>query len=220
MLSPKQFSKHLPSGQSRFVRLFVCLFVHLFVLVFSSEVPFKNILAPTSRSRMSKILEIRNPWGKSNGKKWSHIWKLLQIKGVKLPRKKKSFFFLANLGLIDHLSLCKFGIFSNYFLHLLSTFWTEAFTTRISRLLAGFFWYWCYYPHWSRGALSPVCRILSWYLYLPPQKEHYVKTALIFNHIFISFFFFAFGSCSVFLIHSIQMNCLLYSQCCPKFRSN
>ena len=28
-------------------------------------------------------------------------------------------------------------------------------------LLAGFFWYWCYYPHRSRGALSPVCRIFS-----------------------------------------------------------
>ena len=26
-------------------------------------------------------------------------------------------------------------------------------------LLAGFFWYWCYYPHRSRDALSPVCEI-------------------------------------------------------------
>ena len=26
-------------------------------------------------------------------------------------------------------------------------------------LLAGFFWYQCYYPHLSRDALSPVCRI-------------------------------------------------------------
>ena len=24
-------------------------------------------------------------------------------------------------------------------------------------LLAGFYWYRCYYPHWSRDALSPVC---------------------------------------------------------------
>ena len=27
-------------------------------------------------------------------------------------------------------------------------------------LLSDFFWYWCYYPHWSRDSLSPVCRIL------------------------------------------------------------
>ena len=26
-------------------------------------------------------------------------------------------------------------------------------------LLVGFFWYWCYYPHRSRDALSPVCGI-------------------------------------------------------------
>ena len=26
-------------------------------------------------------------------------------------------------------------------------------------LLAGFFWYWCYYPHWSGDALSPECGI-------------------------------------------------------------
>ena len=28
-------------------------------------------------------------------------------------------------------------------------------------LLAGFFWYWCYYLHWSRGSLSSVCEIFK-----------------------------------------------------------
>ena len=48
-------------------------------------------------------------------------------------------------------------------------------------LLAGFFWYWCYYVHWSRDALSPACRIkkkknclvlflLSWWPYLNHHK--------------------------------------------------
>ena len=35
---------------------------------------------------------------------------------------------------------------------------SEGYTTRIRRLLAGFFWYRCYYPHRSRD-VSPVCRI-------------------------------------------------------------
>ena len=45
---------------SRNVRLCVCLFVCLFTF----EVPFNGLFAPTSQSRMSNILEIRNPWGK------------------------------------------------------------------------------------------------------------------------------------------------------------
>ena len=32
-------------------------------------------------------------------------------------------------------------------------------------LLAGFCWYWCYYPHQSRDALPPVCGIFL--LYMP-----------------------------------------------------
>ena len=34
----------------------------------------------------------QNPLGKLIWKKWSQIWKLLLLKGVKLPRKKKFFF--------------------------------------------------------------------------------------------------------------------------------
>ena len=38
------------------------------------------------------FLEIRNPWGKKNGKNWSHIWTFLFGSGLKSPRKKKLFF--------------------------------------------------------------------------------------------------------------------------------
>ena len=40
----------------------------------------------------SKLFILLEFLGKSNGKKWSEIWKLLLIKGVKLLRKKKFFF--------------------------------------------------------------------------------------------------------------------------------
>ena len=77
----------------------------------------KCISAPTSRSPISKKNRYSGFLGKSNGKKWSQIWK-----GAKLPRKKV--FFLANFA-----------------------------------SLAGLFWYWCYYPHRSRDAKSPVWAI-------------------------------------------------------------
>ena len=35
------------------------------VSLFTFEVPFKPLFAPTSQSRMTKILDIRNPWGKA-----------------------------------------------------------------------------------------------------------------------------------------------------------
>ena len=80
------FWKHRPSGPllsiSWFVRLFVCS---------RFEVPFKRLFAPTSRSWMFKMFIDSEFLGKSNGKKWSQIWKLLLIKGVKLPRKKNWF---------------------------------------------------------------------------------------------------------------------------------
>ena len=79
------------------------------------------------------LLEVQCPnildfLGKSNGKKWSQIWNLVLIKGVKLPRKFLFFLFSANFA-----------------------------------LLAGFIWYWCYYLHWSRDPLSLVCGIFSSY---------------------------------------------------------
>ena len=51
----------------------VCVSVCLSVCLFTFEVPFKRLFAPTSRSRMSKILGDSESLGKSNGKKWSQI---------------------------------------------------------------------------------------------------------------------------------------------------
>ena len=67
----------------------VCLSVCQSVCLFTFEVTFKRIVAPTSQSRMSKVFRDSESFGKSNGKNWSRIWKLLVIKGVKLPRAKK-----------------------------------------------------------------------------------------------------------------------------------
>ena len=55
---------------------YVCLSVRLFVCVFIFEVPFKRLFAPPSQSRMSKIFRDSEFLGKSNGEKWSRIWKL------------------------------------------------------------------------------------------------------------------------------------------------
>ena len=64
-----RFSKHRPSGPmlsiSRNVRLYICLFTF--------EVPFNGLFAPTSRSQMSNIFTDSESLGKSNGKKWSQI---------------------------------------------------------------------------------------------------------------------------------------------------
>ena len=43
------------------------------VRLFTFEVPFKRLFAPTSQSRMSKISDSES-LGKNNGKKWSQIW--------------------------------------------------------------------------------------------------------------------------------------------------
>ena len=57
------------------------------------EVPFKHLFAPPSQSPMSKLFKFLKSLGKSYGKKWSNIWKLLLIKGVKSLRIKIFFFF-------------------------------------------------------------------------------------------------------------------------------
>ena len=71
-------------------------FLSMIFLVSVFLTPLNNLFAPTSRSPMSKLFRVSESLGKSNGKKWSQIWKLLLIKGVKSPRKKKFFtdFFL------------------------------------------------------------------------------------------------------------------------------
>ena len=83
------FSKHRPSGPmlsvSRFVHISVCVCVCLFTF----EVPFNGLFAPTSRSRMSNIFRDSESLGKSNRKMWSQIWTFLFGSGLKSPRKKK-----------------------------------------------------------------------------------------------------------------------------------
>ena len=67
-----QFSNHRPSGPmlsiSRNVHMFVCLCVFVSVCLFTFEVPFNGLFAPTSRSRMSNIFRDSESLGKSNEK--------------------------------------------------------------------------------------------------------------------------------------------------------
>ena len=71
--------------------LSVCPSVCPCVRLFTFEVPFNGLFAPTSRSRKSNIFRDSESLGKSNGKKWSSIWKFLFGSGLKLPRNY--FFF-------------------------------------------------------------------------------------------------------------------------------
>ena len=88
------FSKHRPSGPllsiSRnvrlCVRLSVCLSVHLLL-----RYHLTVFLPPLPKVGCQIFLEIRNPWGKSNGKKWSNIWTFVW-KWLKNRRKKKVVF--------------------------------------------------------------------------------------------------------------------------------
>ena len=70
----------------------VRLSVRLSVCLFTFEVPFNGLFAPSSRSRMSNIFRDSESLGKSNGKKWSQIWNFFFENCQKSPRKKKFFF--------------------------------------------------------------------------------------------------------------------------------
>ena len=85
---------------SRNVRLSVRLSVCPSVCLFTLEVLFKRLFAPTSWSRMSNIFRDSESLGKSNDKKWSQIWTFWFRSGLKLPSKKIVFcwFFLTKQG--------------------------------------------------------------------------------------------------------------------------
>ena len=90
-----------PRGDAfyKLICLYVCVCVCLSGWLFTFEVPLHSLFALTSQSWMSKISIYSESLVKSNGKKWSQIWKLLLIKGVKLPQQKKfftDFFYLVN----------------------------------------------------------------------------------------------------------------------------
>ena len=86
---------------SRNVRPSVCLFVCPSVRVFTFEVPFNGLFAPTFRIRMSNIFRDSESLGKSNGKKWSHIQTFLFGSGLKLPRNFFFVFFADFAGLFQ-----------------------------------------------------------------------------------------------------------------------
>ena len=66
--------------------------------MFTFEVPFKRLFAPTSRSRMSNIFRDSKSLGKSNGNKWSQVGTFLFGSNLKSRLKKKGF-FLADFAL-------------------------------------------------------------------------------------------------------------------------
>ena len=89
-----RFSKNRPLADS-FIESrcpSVCLFVSVSVCVFTFEVPFNGLFAPTFRCWMSNIFRDSESLGKSNGKKWSQIRTFLFGSGLKSPRKKKIIF--------------------------------------------------------------------------------------------------------------------------------
>ena len=88
--SVQSFSKHRPSGPM----LSISRFVRPSVRLFTFEVPFNGLFAPTSRTRMSNIFTDSESLEKSNGKKWSQIWTFL-FKNCRKSRHKKKFFFFS-----------------------------------------------------------------------------------------------------------------------------
>ena len=89
------------------VCLSVCVSVCPSVCLFTFEVPFNGLFAPTYRSWMSNIFRDSESLGKSNGKKWSQIWTFLFENCLKLPRKKKFFssLFLVFFGFRSFLTV-------------------------------------------------------------------------------------------------------------------
>ena len=92
------------------------------------------------------------------------------IKGVKSPRQNK--FFLTDLlhlftpftrlfALTIQSPMSKLFRFSESLKKSNGKKGLQFFFCSLANfvLLAGFFWFLCYYQHWSRDALSPVCRI-------------------------------------------------------------
>ena len=92
-----QFSKHRPSGPMLFisqnVRLSVSPSIRPSVCVFTFELPFKRLVAPSCRGRMSNIFRDSESLGKSNKKKCCQIGTFLFGNGLKSSNKKKKVFF-------------------------------------------------------------------------------------------------------------------------------
>ena len=63
-------------------------FTIFYFYLFTFEVPFKRLFAPTFQSLMTKIFRDSEFLGKSNGMKWSKIWIFLLKNGLKSPQQK------------------------------------------------------------------------------------------------------------------------------------
>ena len=155
-----------------------------FLSLFYFEVPFNGLFAPTSQSRMSNIFRDLESLGKSNGKKWSQIWTLLFENCLKSPCKTSFFsftFFTFEVPFDGLFAPTSQNRMSNIFRDSESLGksngkkWSQIWTFLFGNCLKSprkkkFFlllilpwstllWHRCYYPHWSRDALCPVCRI-------------------------------------------------------------
>ena len=143
------------------VRLSVCVCVH-----------FNGLFAPTSRSRMSNTFRDSESLGKSNRKKWSHIWTFLFENCQKSPRKKKFLFcwfaglfqwggYITTWGGYIEIWVGYIGMMRLYW----DWFWMIFSVFQKNQVLgyswSTLLWHRCYYPHRSRGSVSPVCGILK-----------------------------------------------------------
>ena len=83
----------------------ICPSVSPPVCVFTFEVPFKRLFAPTFQSRMSNIFRDLESLGKRNEKKWYQIWTFFVGKWSKIIKQTKNsfFFMILLLSLFGHL---------------------------------------------------------------------------------------------------------------------
>ena len=150
------------------VRVCVCSLLRYRLNVFCPHIPMSDV----------QIFRDSESLGKSNGKKCSQILTFLFASGLKSPRKKSLFFcgFCRTKHVENHpsrwmrdlwtkgiplilaylktfLSFLRFGWFFPFF----NKNWVLGYSW--STLL----WHWCYYPHRSRDALSPVCGIFFFF---------------------------------------------------------
>ena len=181
---------------SRNVRLSVRPSVRLSVCLFTFEVPFNGLFAPTFWSWMSNIFRDSESLGKSNGKKWSRIWTFLFENCLKPPRNY-IYFFLLILRPVSVSRLYNdmrrlywdmrrlYNDMRRLYWDMRRLYWDmrrlyndmrrlywDMRWSYMMRVLgyswSTLLWHRCYYPHRSWDALSPVCGIfLQWMETLP-----------------------------------------------------
>ena len=150
--------------------------------------PFMVFLPPLPKVQCQNFFWFLEYLGEYNAKKWSQIWTLLLMKSEKWPRQKSFYRFFFHLFtqfklLFPPLPKVQCPNFLDF-----QTRWGKemkrsglrfenfcykgckiaaptpkknlSFSVNFA-LIAGFFWYRCYYPHSSRDALSPVCGIFE-----------------------------------------------------------